>query len=54
MEEINEMTEITKLNWKRIIDEIPEVHDILAYGDMNWVKQSKKDQFPIVQNEFDR
>ena len=29
---------ITKLNWKRIIDEIPEIHDILAYGDMNWVK----------------
>lgn len=31
-------SKITKLNWKRIVDEIPEVHDILAYGDMSWVK----------------
>ena len=44
----------TKLNWKRIIDEIPEVHEIIATGNMHWVKESRYDQFPIKNNIFDK
>ena len=44
----------SKLNWKRILDEIPEVHDIIATGDMGWVKESKHLQFPVCTNDFDK
>ena len=44
----------TKLNWKRIIDDIPEVHQIIANGDLSWVKQSKSDLFPVPQKDFDK